>query len=118
LILVFVHEFGVLTVQHFPLFSLLEIHEGVGFLLGLALHEEHSSLISFFDLLGELFLLNSLLVCLLLLFLLVLVEGLSLGFSNPLLLPFFVLALLSSLLFLLFCQLFPVCHNHAFLVVD
>ena len=52
LMLVLLHQLSVLAVHHFPLFAFFQVHKGVCLLLSLSLHQEHASLISFFDFLG------------------------------------------------------------------
>lgn len=118
LVFVLLHQFGVLAVQHFPLFTFLQVHKGVCFLLSLPLHQEHTSLVSFFDFLCQFFLLNLLKFRLLFFLTLVLVKSLCLGLSDASFLSLFLFFFAPSFLFLLLGQLLTMSHDHVFLVID
>jgi hypothetical protein len=117
-VLVLVHQFCVLAVQDLAFFSLFQIHESVGLLLGLALHQEHPSLFGFLDLFGKFLLFHLLQFSLLLLFLLILIEGLGFCFGYSLPLSLIVLFLASPFLLLLLGQFLPMSHDHILFAID
>lgn len=86
-------------------------------MLGLSLLQEHSSLLSLLYLFCQFLLLDPLGLRLLLLFLLVLIQRLGLSLGDALLLALLFLAFLSSLLFLLFGEFLPVCHDDILLII-
>ena len=118
LVFVLLHQFSVLAIQHFSLFTFLQVHEGVCFLLGLSLHQEHAPLVSFFDFLCQFILLNFFEFGLLFFFTLILVKSLCFGLSNPCLLSLFLFFFASSFFFLLLGQLLTMSHDHVLLVID
>ena len=114
---ILLHQLGILPILYLPLLSLLEVHEGVCFLLGLPLHQEHSSLVCLFYLFCKLLLLYLLQLSFLFLLLLVLVYRFSLCLSNSLLFKVSFLFLFSPLVLLLLGKLLPRSHNHILLAV-
>lgn len=115
---VLLHQFWILSILNFTFFSLLEVHKGICFLLGLTLHQKHSSLVCLFDLLRKLFFFHLLQLCLLFFLLFILIDWFSLCFSNSLLFKVSLFFLLPSLIFFLFGELLARCHNSILLSID
>lgn len=87
-------------------------------MLGLSLLQEHPALFGLLDLFGQFVLLDPLCLCLLLFFLLVLIQRLGFGLGDALLLTLLFLTFLPSLLFLLFGEFLSMCHDDIFLIID
>lgn len=115
---ILLHKLRILSILYLSLFSLLQIHESVCFLLGLTLHQKHSSLICLFYLFCKLLFLHFLQFSFLFFFLLVLVYRFSLCFSDSLFFEICLLFLFSSFILLLLGKLLSRSHNHILFAID
>lgn len=115
---VLVDQLGVLPIKHLPLLALLQVFKGIGFLSSLALHQEHSSLLSLLQLFSHSFFLLLLLLLLFLLLSLVFNQWPLLGLLKSLLLHLHLCLLLLALLLLLLGQRLSCSHNRVFLLAD